>query len=300
MDRAQVTAFVRRYIAAMGGEILEEAPSYVRVRLTPDMDKDLMNRPFYWSYMEQFGLEPVPAVLTLVFDPDRPPPDGRGEPIAFGSLRLTQIFRSAQKRGRFVRLYEAPGGTAGNGEASSPFLAPGDRTARAPTPRPPARLVPHLAVNYRVSFLCDRKKERLLPIGVNLETGHVVEGFYPRIAARPFTPVMPPGAVLAPCRLTLEAAVARAEAAVAAAVAAEDDSWARDALARLAEEQALLRAYYGETPTEEQRGELAQRLEELEALFTPRIAVDVVNAGLFFLSSPVAMGDERGELAAGS
>ncbi|WP_218185437.1 YqhG family protein, partial [Calditerricola satsumensis] len=79
-----------------------------------------------------------------------------------------------------------------------------------------------------------------------------------------------------------------------------DDSWARDALARLAEEQALLRAYYGETPTEEQRGELAQRLEELEALFTPRIAVDVVNAGLFFLSSPVAMGDERGELAAGS
>lgn len=284
MDRAQVTAFVRRYIAAMGGEILEEAPSYVRVRLTPDMDKDLMNRPFYWSYMEQFGLEPVPAVLTLVFDPDRPPPDGRGEPIAFGSLRLTQIFRSAQKRGRFVRLYEAP--TEGQGGSSD---------------RPEAvRLVPHLAVNYRVSFLCDRKKERLLPIGVNLETGHVVEGFYPRIAARPFTPVMPPGAVLAPCRLTLEAAVARAEAAVAAAVAAEDDSWARDALARLAEEQALLRAYYGETPTEEQRGELAQRLEELEALFTPRIAVDVVNAGLFFLSSPVATGDERGELAAGS
>lgn len=284
MDRAQVIAFVRRYIAAMGGEILEEAPSYVRVRLTPDMDKDLMNRPFYWSYVEQFGLEPVPAVLTLVFDPDRPPPDGRGEPIAFGSLRLTQIIRSAQKRGRFVRLYEAP--TEGQGGGS-------DRTEAV-------RLVPHLAVNYRVSFLCDRKKEHLLPIGVNLETGHVVEGFYPRIAARPFTPVMPPGAVLAPCRLTLEAAVARAEAAVAAAVAAEDDSWAREALARLAEEQALLRAYYGETPTEEQRGELAQRLEELEALFTPRITVDVVNAGLFFLSRPVATGDERGELAAGS
>ncbi|HEY8342007.1 MAG TPA: YqhG family protein [Calditerricola sp.] len=284
MDRAQVTAFVRRYIATMGGEILEETPSYIRVRLTPDMDKDLMNRPFYWSYVEQFGLEPVPAVLTLVFDPDRPPPDGRGEPIAFGSLRLTQIFRSAQKRGRFVRLYEAP--TVGEGGGPD---------------RPEAiRLVPHLAINYRVSFLCDRKKERLVPLGVNLETGHVVEDFYPRIAARPFTPVMPPGAVLAPGHLTLEAAVERAEATVAAAIAAEDDSWARDALARLAEEQALLRAYYGETPTEEQRGELAQRLDELKALFTPRIAVDVVNAGLFFLSRPVAMGDERGELAAGS
>jgi Bacterial protein YqhG of unknown function. len=278
VEHARVTAFVRRYIAAMGGEILEDTPSYVRVRLTPDMDKDLMNRPFYWSYVEQFGLEPVPAVLTLVFDPDRPPPDGRGEPITFGSMRLAQLFRSAQKRGRFVRLYEVP--------------------ATSPASEPAVRLVPWLAINYRISFRCDRKKERLLPVGVNLETGQVAQGFYPRIAARPFTPVMPPHTVVAPWSLTLEAAVDRAEAAVTATVAAEDNHWARDALARLAEEQALLRAYYGENPPEERRNELEQRLDELQALFTPRIEVDVVNAGLFYLSTPVATADERGELAA--
>ena len=105
MKTFQAEQFVMRYLEASGCKILEKGDGYVTVKLSPEADKDLMNRSYYWSYVEQFGLEPVPAVLTLVFDPDRPPPDGRQRLLVGGlhpDLELKEPRRHSRQEGQFL------------------------------------------------------------------------------------------------------------------------------------------------------------------------------------------------------
>ena len=39
------------------------------VQLTIELDKELMNRPFYWHYLEKTGGVPNPMKLTFITDP---------------------------------------------------------------------------------------------------------------------------------------------------------------------------------------------------------------------------------------
>ena len=92
----------------MNVKLVENRPSYMTVQLTIELDKELMNRPFYWHYLEKTGGVPNPCSLTLITDPDTVPENIKGETIHFGSPRLHQIFQSTKNLASYIRLYEKP------------------------------------------------------------------------------------------------------------------------------------------------------------------------------------------------
>lgn len=73
MKTFQAEQFVMRYLEASGCKILEKGDGYVTVKLSPEADKDLMNRSYYWSFVERTGAEPETMTFTFVFDPDKHP-----------------------------------------------------------------------------------------------------------------------------------------------------------------------------------------------------------------------------------
>lgn len=96
MQQHEIHRFLERYFVANGCDMVANGNGYMTVQLTIDLDKELMNRPFYWHYLEKTGGTPNPMTLSLVTNPDQAPEDMKGEPIHFGSPRLHQIFHSTR------------------------------------------------------------------------------------------------------------------------------------------------------------------------------------------------------------
>jgi hypothetical protein len=156
MQQHEIHRFLERYFHANQCEIVESSNGYLTAQLTIDMDKELMNRPFYWHYIEKTGGTPAPMTLTLITKQTKETEKLKGERLHFGSPRLHQIFQSAQKRGSYIRLYE-------NVKPFGQQFVP---------------LHPWLGLNVKVSYQCDRKRDFLLSLGLHLISGTIMEQFH--------------------------------------------------------------------------------------------------------------------------
>lgn len=59
----QIDSFLKRFFTANQCDITEEQNGKMSVQLTVEMDKALMNRPFYWQYVETTGKVGEPKKL---------------------------------------------------------------------------------------------------------------------------------------------------------------------------------------------------------------------------------------------
>ncbi len=89
------------------------------VQLTIELDKELMNRPFYWHYLEKTGGIPNPMQLTFITNKEKAPENIKGETIHFGSPRLHQIFESTKSLAGYIRLIRK----SPSFEPSNPLIA---------------------------------------------------------------------------------------------------------------------------------------------------------------------------------
>lgn len=268
MKRNDIRAYVEKYLQATSCRILQSDAGHIKVQLSERADKDLVNRPFYWSYVEKLGLEPQYTSLTFIFDEKKAPPDVRGEAIAFGSPRLQQIFQSARRHGRFVRLYEDRGHLNSQPRGSRPF-------------------VPWLAVNYKISYLCDQLRNELYSVGIQLLNGAIENNFFDHLLSRKWTPRLPSYHFVTQPKLSLTEALNELEFYIQGYLDQLDDTWARQAEQRMQEELNRLEAYYRDTRVrsndEALDEERERRLAETRRKYQPRIDVTVVNAGLFYM-----------------
>ncbi|SFJ32534.1 YqhG family protein [Thermoflavimicrobium dichotomicum] len=269
MDQQKVRSFTERYLKSYECHIIESAPTYLQTQLSIEADKDLLNRPFYWMYVERMNLPPQPARFCFIFDPENCPEDLRGEYLFFGSPRFAQMLQSAQKHGRFTRLYQQP--------SSRESLS---RVSKAYTP--------WLGMNFQVSYICDQKKDRITYLGINLCTGEIVEPFYPTIRSLGWTSKLPPKRHVTAPRLSFAEAVGELEYFLQEQIEGEDPTWAVEAKKRLEMELDTLAHYYPEQEqrTEEQEKERVQRQRELIWQYHPRIEVQLINGGLFYMEQP--------------
>ncbi|RKD25531.1 hypothetical protein BEP19_00880 [Ammoniphilus oxalaticus] len=283
MNQAEIRNYIENYFKAFESEFVESNDAYFSVELPIEVDKDLGNRPFYWTYVEKIGIPHNPLTLTFIFDREQTPEEIRGEELPFGSRRLHQIFESAKKHGKFARLYETP-----------PNIPTGSL--------PSFPLTPWLCVNYKIEFICDQKRDLLLPLGINLISGQIVKDFYNQVNSLPLTPKLPNYTFTMQPIFGLESAANRLEQYIQSIVDKEDDEWAKQASRRLEEEKQLIEAYYceevnqrakqGEEEEAEQlrqqvQDEKEMRLKELIWQFEPRIQVTALNTGLFYLRSQI-------------
>lgn len=192
MTPQEVQQHFMAYLEATECTVIEQSPEHVTVKLSPQADKMLTNRPYYWGFVERTGAPAETLSFTFVFDPEKyderqakateaearaqlaaPAQDpllarfygnapvlpilGPGriqrENIGYGSSRLTQIWNAAREEGKCVYLFQQ----------------------RDADPPPRGRSTPYeqwLGVCYKVEFSCDLKREELFFLGISLSPGH--------------------------------------------------------------------------------------------------------------------------------
>ena len=68
-----------RYFQANDCEIIENNPGYITVQLTIDLDKELMNRPFYWHYLRKNRRGAESDEANLYYEPRKAPEKLKGK-----------------------------------------------------------------------------------------------------------------------------------------------------------------------------------------------------------------------------
>lgn len=261
MQQQEIHKFLERYFTANSCDIMENTNSHLAVQLSIEMDKELMNRPFYWHYLEKTGGVPNPMQLTLITNNTMAPEDLKGDTVHFGSPRLHQIFESTKRLAGYIRLYE---------------------DVKIPPSAGHLPLHPWLNVNVKISYQCDRKKDVILSLGIHLITGSIVEGFQHVVQQTDLTPKIPDFCFTMSPIIMPTSGLNRLEHYVNGFIASEDHSWADEARARWEKDLQLLNHFYEDE--EEKPDSYETEKKALQEQYEPKIHVSIINGGLFYLS----------------
>ncbi|BBN99084.1 YqhG family protein [Sporolactobacillus terrae] len=263
MQQTEIHDFLVRFFSSAECELLPVADDHdqLKVKLTKAMDKRLMNRPFYWHYIEQIGAEPETAVLNFRFS-DR---IQEGEFIHSGSPRLHQILDASEKMGRYIRMYQVIANK----------LSPA--------------LEPWLCINMKVSYQCDLKKDRICSMGLQLINGTMIEGFQSVLNTLHLSQKLPDYCYTLRPLITIKSGLTRIEHFIESELQKENFDWADHAATRWGKDLQLLDAFYEHQ--EEKPERYVQEKQALKEQYQPQIEVTLINAGLFFLQSAAFLPD---------
>src|SRR5690606_7831397 len=304
MNTKQIHRFVLKYLEATQCEILDKSPYHIKVKLSQAADRELTNRPYYWSFIDRLNETPETMSFLFVTDEEKyeatvaqqpveepklltpeekameraygivpkPLPRIPREHLHFGSSRLKQLFESAENNGSYVCLYQEPQTRTLHPYDSRPYTV-------------------WLGINYMVEFSCDLKREEIHSLGISLVTGHCQEQFYDRLTSIRLSPRLPANVHIAKNGISYTKALSIAESHLEKRLKSYNYEWAEKAQARLQEELERLEGFYkpllAQATDEEQKLEIEQlkekREEEIRWQYEPRVTVSVINSGIFHL-----------------
>ncbi|MGE8204495.1 YqhG family protein [Heyndrickxia sp. NPDC080065] len=257
MQQQEIHQYLNDFFQANNCELAENEDGYMTVQLTIELDKELMNRPFYWHYLEKTGGVPNPMKLTMITNQEKTPDNIKGEFIHFGSPRLHQIFQLTKKFSSYIRLYEIP-------------------ITSNQTP-----LYPWLELNIKISYQSDRKKDIFRSFGLNLINGALIENFIEITGQRNLTPKIPDLCFTLSPIIMPKSGIARIETYLRQEIMKENHSWAEEARERWNEDLVLLDHFY-EDLEEKPEAYLIEK-EALKDQYEPVIMIEIINGGLFYL-----------------
>ena len=255
----QIHQYLHKFFDENKCEVVNGNDHYMTVQLTIDMDKKIMNRPFYWRYQEATGAEPNPAQLTFITDQNKVADDIKGEVVHFGSPRLNQVFQATKDLGAYARMYEK---VAVHSERK-------------------IILTPWLGLNYKVSYYSDQTKEMLYSLGLNLITGNIVDNFQEWISGIELDLVMSEESYTLPVIITPIRGLERLDAAVDSIIERDDHTWAEGANIRWQKAKEVLDYFYADVEDKPECYDMEKKA--LEEQYEARIKIEIVNGGLFYL-----------------
>jgi hypothetical protein len=264
MQQHDIHRFLERYFIANECEILENAAGagYLKVQLTVDLDKELMNRPFYWHYLEKTGGTPNPMSLTLITDQSKVSDDLKGEVIHFGSPRLHQIFESTKNLASYIRLYE---------NVKPSFSSHGNTS-----------LHPWLGMNLKITYQCDQTRDVILSIGLNLINGMIIDHFQDKLESLSLTPKIPDMCFTLSPIIKPKSGIARIKQTIQSIIDNDDHTWADEARERWENDLTLLNHFYADM--EEKPESYHVEKQALKEQYEPKVKISIINGGLFYLA----------------
>lgn len=250
----QIETFLKRFFTSHQCEISEEENGKLSVQLTVEMDKALMNRPFYWQYIESTGQVGEPKKLTLITDPKKIKDDG--EWIHFGSPRLQQIFSYLSKTAKFTHLYQQ--------------LHVSTNTM----------LQPWLLLNICIVYEGKQKKEELFSIGLNLINGSFVFDMMEKLKNIQLSPTISNHCYTISPLIKIASAYLRIEKYLDNYILEKEHEWAVESYHLLQDEIMMMNHFYEDKENEE---EMKKEMEDITARLQPKISYEVINGGLIYL-----------------
>ncbi|PIC64855.1 hypothetical protein CSV79_04335 [Sporosarcina sp. P13] len=255
MQPQEINEYLHHFFRNSNCEILTQHPHYMNVQLTIEMDKKIMNRPFYWRYIETVGETPNPAKLMLITDIEQLRDGIKGEVLHIGSPRLHQLFRVTREMGSFVKMHE---------QVSSDEV-----------------LTPWLGVNVKVSYRSHQTKELLYSLGINLMTGAVFQDFQETLCTLDLVNEPPEHVFHLPFIIKPQRAFERLDHVINQLIEKEDHQWVDEAKKRWRKDQAVLDYFYEGLDEKPNSYEIEK--QAIAERFMPRITIDIINGGLFYL-----------------
>ncbi|TQR18674.1 YqhG family protein [Psychrobacillus vulpis] len=255
----QVHSYLQTFFRENNCQILSDNNHYITVQLTIDMDKKIMNRPYYWKYLESTNGVPCPAQLTFITNQNKLEKDIKGEVVHFGSPRLNQLFQATKELGAFVQMYEK----VVDKFESRPFLTP------------------WLGVNYKVSYYSDQTKEILHSFGINLMTGNVVEDFQESLREVDFGSVMSENVFHLPYIIKPIRALERLDSVIENIIQHDDHTWAEEANRRWQRDLEVLEHFYVGIENRPECYEMEKKA--LKEQYESRIKIEIISGGIFYL-----------------
>ncbi|MCM3111451.1 YqhG family protein [Lederbergia lenta] len=264
MLQKEIHQYLEHFFQANDCQILENGDGFLTVQLTIDMDKELMNRPFYWVYLEKTNGIPNPMRVTYITDQERAPDDLKGELIHFGAPRLHQLFSTAKKLAGFMRVYEKP--KLINDSKQTP-------------------LHPWLGLNVKISYQSDRKRDIIKSIGLNLLNGALLDSFQEKLDRLTFHSKISDYCFTISPIIKPESGLNRIEKYLIKELSEEPHLWAEAAIERWDEDLQLLKHFYADYEEKPETYETEKR--GLKEQYEPMINIEVINGGMFYIATRI-------------
>lgn len=261
MQQKEIHQFLEKFFLTTGCTIENMGQGFMTVQLTVDMDKELMNRPFYWTYLEKTGGIPKPMKITFITDQDKAPAHVKGEFIHFGAPRLHQLFKTTRKLAAYIRLYE------------NPVIKTGQNVP----------LHPWLNVNLKISYCSDRKMDVFRSFGLNLINGSLIDNFVEKVNRFSLTPKIPDYCFTISPIIMPASGLKRIEVFLKNELQSKEHPWAEAARRRWNEDLKLLDQFYG--GEEDKPDTYLIEKNALEEQYSPFINIDILNGGILYLKS---------------
>ncbi|MFB4164574.1 YqhG family protein [Alteribacillus sp. JSM 102045] len=259
MEQKVLHQFIQRYFQANGADIITNDNKRLKVQLTEELDQLLMNRPFYWQYIKKTGGIPQPMTLTFITDGEKEKNE-KAEYLHFGSPRLHQIFQSAKNLGNWTILYEE------------------NKEGQKPSP-----LFPWLVVNVKISYISYQRKDIIQSFGLQLIHGQIVNEMMERVSHKKLNNVIPAQTFPMHSLIQVNSGMQRIKRHIENNILHEPKEWADKAYHRMEEEIRILDAYYRSSSQPDE--EYIQEKTAIMERYKPRIAVDIINSGLFYVGN---------------
>lgn len=255
MEITNLNDFLEGYFSSHHCELLENNNGVMTVQLTEQMDRALMNRPFYWHYVKSTGHSGQPMKLTFITNPDRR--DEQGEWIHFGSPRLQQIIKHLKQNETYTKLFQK---------------------VQAVTNTP---LYPWLVCNIKISYQGKQKKDELISIGLHLVNGMMHTDMMQRLQDIDLQMTISDYCYPISPMIKLKSGYHRIETVMNDYFERQSHEWADASLETLEEEIKTLQYFYTEDSKPEQ---MEKELNEIKERYKPSITYQVINGGIFYLT----------------
>ncbi len=295
MNSQQVQRFVLTYLEATGCNVIERSPNHVTVKLSPEADKALTNRPYYWGYVERTGVPAQTMSFTFIFDGEAYRTAQESSIDNTSPTKNTSLTPSQAQPGQGSQQAPASGSPAqdqvmgryfshvpalpqlGPGRILQEELHYGSRrlhqifeaardggkyvnlfeqpNARQLYARSPAVYEAWLGVCYKIEFACDLKREELHWLGISLKSGTIVPNFGSMLESRQLSPLLAGNMHVQPAKLSVQEASISLENYLNAQLSQQDYKWAVQARERLREELEVIDHYYDDLVKEQKEEE---------------------------------------------
>lgn len=258
MTIENLNMFLQKYFSSHHCKILSNNNGVLTVQLTEAMDKALMNRPFYWHYINRIDQKGEPFTLTLITNPNKR--YKKGEWIHFGSTRLHQIINHLKQNEVFTQLFQT--------------IDTNSHTA----------LYPWLLTNIKVSYIGMQKKDELFSIGLNLINGQMKLEMMEKLCQYSFSMNISDYCYPLSSLIKLSDGFSRITKIIEDYLKNQSHEWAIDSLQELEDEINLVEQFY-DIDADEMK--LQREKEDIKKRYKPRISYKVVNGGVFYLTKNI-------------
>jgi hypothetical protein len=312
MNKRHIQTFVMRFLEAFGCSIMEKTPEYVTVKLSPEADKEMTGRSYYWSFVERTGTPAETMTYTFLFEPavsmepqkpvaavsptnvspasgDAAKSDNSILGRYFGFVPTTIVARTPRDEVTFGsrRLEQLFNIVRTKGRFVQLFEEPFSLQHSPPQKRVYSTW---LNINFKVDLACDMKRSEIHSLAIQLNSGEMREHFHKQLLTKNLSPILPANVFILPNSLSLPKAVNALELMLEYTISRYDHAWADQANERHLDEVQRIDSYYLsliESAEPAQRPEVEaqylNRRAEIDWQYKPRILVSIINSGLFHL-----------------